>query len=79
LLNTCHIGDCRTLLREFAAAGVRAQTCVTSPPYWGLRDYGADGQIGREATLAEWVLRDHLPVRLSLQLHKQLWGSARGV
>ena len=31
------------------------------------------------ATLAEWILRDHLPVRLSLQLHKQLWGTARGV
>jgi len=30
------------------------------------------------ATLAEWILRDHLPVRLQLQLHKQLWGTARG-
>jgi 7-carboxy-7-deazaguanine synthase len=30
------------------------------------------------ATLAEWILRDRLPVRLSLQLHKQLWGGARG-
>jgi 7-carboxy-7-deazaguanine synthase len=28
--------------------------------------------------LAEWILRDHLPVRLQLQLHKQLWGNARG-
>lgn len=28
---------------------------VTSPPYWGLRDYGAEGQIGLEPTLAEWV------------------------
>lgn len=32
-----------------------AQTCVTSPPYWGLRDYGADGQIGLEATPDEYV------------------------
>ncbi len=31
------------------------------------------------ATLAEWILRDRLPVRLQLQLHKQLWGAARGV
>ena len=31
------------------------------------------------ATLAEWILRDRLPVRLQLQLHKQLWGGARGV
>jgi 7-carboxy-7-deazaguanine synthase len=31
------------------------------------------------ATLAEWILRDRVPVRLQLQLHKQLWGAARGV
>jgi 7-carboxy-7-deazaguanine synthase len=31
------------------------------------------------ATLAEWILRDRLPVRLQLQLHKLLWGTARGV
>ena len=31
--------------------------CVTSPPYYGLRDYGADGQIGREATPEEYVSR----------------------
>src|SRR5690606_5966837 len=43
------------LLREFAAAGVRVQTCVTSPPYFGLRDYGVDGQIGLEPTPDEYV------------------------
>jgi DNA modification methylase len=31
------------------------QTCVTSPPYWGLRDYGVAGQIGLEATPAAYV------------------------
>ena len=30
-------------------------TCVTSPPYWGLRDYGFDGQIGLEKTPEEFV------------------------
>lgn len=30
---------------------------VTSPPYWGLRDYGVDGQIGLEPTLAEFLDR----------------------
>jgi site-specific DNA-methyltransferase (cytosine-N4-specific) len=55
LLNKCHIGDCRALLKEMAAAGVRAQMCVTSPPYWALRDYGVDGQIGLEPTLDDWV------------------------
>ena len=35
-----HHGDCRDVLPRLAADGLRAQTCVTSPPYWGLRDYG---------------------------------------
>jgi DNA modification methylase len=34
-----------------------AQTCVTSPPYWGLRDYGADGQIGLEDSPDAFVER----------------------
>ena len=34
-----------------------AQTCVTSPPYWGLRDYGADGQIGLEDSPDAFVAR----------------------
>jgi len=57
MLNQCHIGDCRTLLKAMAAAGVRAQMCVTSPPYWGLRDYGVPGQIGMEATWVRYVAR----------------------
>jgi site-specific DNA-methyltransferase (cytosine-N4-specific) len=32
-----------------------AQTIVTSPPYWGLRDYGIDGQIGAEPTVDEFI------------------------
>ena len=32
-----------------------AQCVVTSPPYWGLRDYGVDGQIGLEKTPEEYV------------------------
>jgi hypothetical protein len=32
------------------------QTCITSPPYWGLRDYGTEGQIGLEATPEEYAL-----------------------
>ena len=31
--------------------------CVTSPPYWGLRDYGVDGQIGLEKSPDEFVAR----------------------
>lgn len=47
------VGDCRTALRGIADASV--QCAVTSPPYWGLRDYGAGGQIGLETTPAEYI------------------------
>jgi DNA modification methylase len=50
-----YVGDVRDGLRSFIAAGIRAQTCVTSPPYWGLRDYGHDGQIGLERTPDAYV------------------------
>ncbi len=46
-------GDVRETLRTLEAGSV--QTCVTSPPYFGLRDYGASGQIGLEPTPAEYV------------------------
>jgi DNA modification methylase len=42
------VGDCRELMREMPDESV--QCCVTSPPYWGLRDYGNAGQIGQEET-----------------------------
>lgn len=43
-----HNGDALTVLQTMAAESV--QCCVTSPPYYGLRDYGVDGQIGMEET-----------------------------
>ena len=42
-------------MRAWAADGVRAQMCVTSPPYFGLRDYGHPGQIGLEQTPEEYI------------------------
>ncbi len=48
-------GDCRLILPELATSGVKAQTCITSPPYYGLRDYGCAGQIGLEPTVNEYV------------------------
>ena len=45
MLNTCHIGDCREILRDMATSGIRVQMCVTSPPYWGLRDYGIEPSV----------------------------------
>jgi len=46
-------GDCLESLRRLPDQCV--QTCVTSPPYWGLRDYGVDGQLGLEPTPDEYV------------------------
>jgi DNA modification methylase len=54
-VNKTHVGDCRLLLARMAADGVRVQTCVTSPPYFGLRDYGNAAQIGLEPTPSAYV------------------------
>jgi DNA modification methylase len=49
------VGDCLELLRQMPDQSVHC--CVTSPPYFGLRDYGVDGQIGLEETPAEFIAR----------------------
>jgi DNA modification methylase len=53
-MNTCITGDCRQTLRDLIAKGVKVQMCVTSPPYWGLRDYGTakweGGDVGCDHT-----------------------------
>ena len=49
------VGDCLAGLRTLPDESVHC--CVTSPPYWGLRDYGHDGQIGLEATPEAYVAR----------------------
>ena len=48
-------GDALTVLQDMPDQSV--QCCVTSPPYWGLRDYGVDGQLGLEKTPEEYVLK----------------------
>jgi DNA modification methylase len=53
LISAHYVGDCRALLRQLPAECV--QTCITSPPYWGLRDYEEENQIGLEATPMEYV------------------------
>ena len=52
-LNKIYCGDALTILKTFPDECV--DTCVTSPPYWGLRDYGVEGQIGLEKTPEEYV------------------------
>lgn len=46
-------GDARRVLAQMPK-GV-FQTCITSPPYWSLRNYGIDGQIGLEMSLADFI------------------------
>ena len=49
-------GDCREVLPMLARQRRRFQTCVTSPPYFRLRDYGGQqGQIGLETSVADYV------------------------
>ena len=48
-------GDCLATLRTLPS--VSHQCCVTSPPYYGLRDYGMAGQIGLEPSPDEYVAR----------------------
>ena len=48
-------GDALELLRQMPDDSV--QCCITSPPYWGLRDYGVAGQMGLEASLQEYLGR----------------------
>src|ERR1700675_570514 len=47
------IGDALTELRKFPENTF--QSCVTSPPYWGLRDYGIPDQIGAEMKLEDYL------------------------
>jgi DNA modification methylase len=46
-------GDCLSILPKIDSESIDA--CITSPPYYGLRDYGVNGQIGLEETPAEYV------------------------
>lgn len=56
MIDTILYGDARETLRQFAASDSKAQMCITSPPYYGLRDYGnEDSQIGLEESPEEFI------------------------
>lgn len=55
IMNKILFGDCRDSLRQLVKSGVKAQMCVTSPPYYGLRDYGHEGQLGLEETPDQYI------------------------
>jgi DNA modification methylase len=54
-MNLIEFGDCRDTMRRWAMLGIQARTCVTSPPYFGLRDYKVKGQIGLEQTPEQYI------------------------
>ena len=62
-MNKIEFGDCRETMRRWAAESVKVQTCVTSPPYFGLRSYLPDEspdkplEIGLEETPDQYVAR----------------------
>lgn len=58
------IGDVRTAMQSIPDQSV--QTCITSPPYWGLRDYGQGDQIGLEETPQEYVHQ-------MVQVFREVW------
>lgn len=73
-VNTIYTGDCLAIMAGWPDAFV--QMCVTSPPYWGLRDYGVPGQLGLEETPAayiETIVRVFRDVRRILRDDGTLW------
>lgn len=68
-------GDCRDLLKTLDAGSV--QCCVTSPPYWGLRDYGVDATIwgGDSECTHEWG--DTITVNATNHTDKRRWNHTR--
>ena len=53
--NEIYIGDCPEVMRAWPDGSV--DMCVTSPPYWGQRDYHAEGQYGSERTIEEYIAK----------------------
>ena len=52
-MNQLVLGDCLSELKNLPDQSVNC--VVTSPPYWNLRDYGIEGQLGLEPTFAEYI------------------------
>lgn len=52
-LNKIYIGDCLEVLKTFPDKSINM--CVTSPPYFNLRDYGTEGEVGSEENVEEYI------------------------
>ena len=73
-METILCGDALEQLRTLEPESVH--TCVTSPPYYNLRDYGAAGQIGMEETPEEYIAKlvdVFREVRRVLRLYFNIW------
>lgn len=53
LSNKIHTGDCLKFMKRLPAKSI--DFCITSPPYWKMRDYGFKEQIGQEKTPEEYI------------------------
>ena len=68
------LGDSRAVLSDLDEQ--KFQTCITSPPYWGLRDYGVAGQVGAEETIDQYIddlVQIFREVRRTLKDDGTLW------
>ena len=54
-IDSIYVGDCLDVMKLLPDDSIHC--CVTSPPYYALRDYGMDAQIGRETTPKEYISR----------------------
>lgn len=73
-MNKIIAGDSTEIIKRMEVGSVNM--CVTSPPYWGLRDYGVDGQIGKEKKPDEYIsslVRVFREVRRVLKDDGTLW------
>ena len=62
-----YLGDSLEILKTFPDESI--DCAITSPPYWALRDYGVEGQLGLEPTFQEYIkiAQDRLKPYLSQQ------------
>ena len=52
-LDYIYHGDSLEVLKSLPSESI--DMCITSPPYWNMRDYGVDGQLGNEETFEEYL------------------------
>lgn len=72
-MNKIEFGDCRETMRRWAQEGVKVQTCVTSPPYYGLRDYGTGKWVGGDPSCSH--KRDSKFSEATITGHKNMAGA----